>query len=1074
MNQSKRSIPQLFMIYMLVLSLTLTMILGIFWIYETYTQFKKDAEKMQEELLEEKKFDIKNETEKVIDYIEYKRSQADSNFKENIKAKVLEAYNISTYIYEQNKQRKSKQQIKKDIKNALYPIRFNNNKSYIFIFDMKGDCVLLPGNDELEGKNFLTIETGQEKYPVKEIINEIEQKKEGFFKWFPNENLSDSLLTKKVSFVKYFAPFDWWIGTGGYYASNAGELQNEILKRVSNIRFGKEGYIFINTYNGVSLLANGKLTIPPKKRWEVTASDTLNSSEDVRQAANQPGGAYVEYKWKKLSESAFTPKVSYIKSYPDWEWIIGAGVYIDDIDKTITREKNQLFKTVRSQILRISIILLVSLLFINLIARYISQKTKLNFAVFTSFFEKAARESTKIDESELNFKEFEIMAHAANQMIDERNLIEESLERQHSLLRYLIDSIPDLIYFKNKKGTYLGCNKAYEKFIGLKEKQLTGKTDFDLLPEKEADKNSELDQQILFSGQKAIRYEDTLTNSQGKDILFDTVRTPFFDSRKNVLGIICISRDITDMKKVQQDLEKAKEKAEESDKLKSAFLANMSHEIRSPMNAIIGFSRLLAHPNLTKDKRKEYIDLITSSGNNLLNLINDIIDIAKIEAGQLKIKQGNCSVNKMISELKITFDKEKISRGRADIKIKTSKAKKQPDFAIKTDPLRLRQIISNLITNALKFTPSGYIEFGYNFPSEKEIRFYVKDTGIGISKDKINKIFERFGQVENREISNRTGTGLGLAISEHLTYLLGGELQVESVYGEGSTFYFTIPLKKADSTKQKSSIEATRKKYSWKGLSILVAEDNPINQKLISDTIGMYINGVQIEEADNGREAIKKLDQNNYDLILMDIRMPEMDGYETTVYIRNKMKSPKNKTPILGLSAHAMKEEKMKCLSLGMDAYLTKPFKLDEFFEAIDKLAGQNKTTLQKIKPAKKTQEKNKTQHQFLNLELLEETYSDRPDKLQKTLELCLRQIPPQIVEIEKNYQQQNIEAIQAIAHSLKSVTHYLGIEKLYNISVDMEKNASLDNDLNKKIQSFKNIWEKAKTEIKIYLKSLS
>jgi len=253
--------------------------------------------------------------------------------------------------------------------------------------------------------------------------------------------------------------------------------------------------------------------------------------------------------------------------------------------------------------------------------------------------------------------------------------------------------------------------------------------------------------------------------------------------------------------KIQRNLEEeqillreAKEKAEESDRLKTAFLANMSHEIRTPMNSIIGFSELLSDDEITKEEKDNYVAHINIAGNSLLNLINDILDIAKIEAGQITIIQSDCNINVLFNELYLTFtqQKEKLDKKELTI-IYNDQPSKQ--HTINTDPQRLKQIMTNLLGNALKFTEKGFIEFGFDLVSADKYMFFVKDTGIGISPENQQLIFKRFSQVDGSHTRNYGGTGLGLSISKNLVELMGGKLWVDSVQGKGSTFYFTLPLK---------------------------------------------------------------------------------------------------------------------------------------------------------------------------------------------------------------------------------------------------------------------------------------
>ena len=374
--------------------------------------------------------------------------------------------------------------------------------------------------------------------------------------------------------------------------------------------------------------------------------------------------------------------------------------------------------------------------------------------------------------------------------------------------------------------------------------------------------------------------------------------------------------------------------AEESDKLKSAFLANMSHELRTPMNAIIAFSNFLREPDLPENKRQEYINHISSAGDNLLRLIDDIIDIAKLEARQLKISIGPVNISRMLRELKKVFQKIKTkSNYKADLVLSINP---NTDYIINTDVLRVKQILNNLIENAFKYTPRGIIEFGVKHTDEGML-FFVKDSGIGIVAEKQAKIFDRFLQIDSELNRKYGGTGLGLAISKNLAELLGGKIWVESEPDKGSSFYVLIPandLRLVEvsankiPTKSKLSIE---KNYNWTAKTILVAEDEELNYKVLNSYLSKT--KARILRASNGEKAVEICQNEKVDLILMDIQMPVMDGYEAA----SRIKALNLGVPIIAQTSYAMANEKEKCIDAGCDEYITKPLDLEKLLSLIDK-----------------------------------------------------------------------------------------------------------------------------------------
>ena len=376
--------------------------------------------------------------------------------------------------------------------------------------------------------------------------------------------------------------------------------------------------------------------------------------------------------------------------------------------------------------------------------------------------------------------------------------------------------------------------------------------------------------------------------------------------------------------KAERNLLEAKEKAEESDQLKSAFLANMSHEIRTPMNAILGFAELITMPDseVTPAEKENFIKLINNSGNNLLRLIDDIIDISKIEAEQIKIHKKECHLNSTLKDIQHSFLEIRKHKGKENIDIRINENVKSQNLIIKTDILRLNQIFTNLIDNALKFTEDGFIEFGYEIQNNDKILFYVKDTGVGMDHKKKDIVFDRFTKIEDDKSRLYRGAGLGLAISKSLVELLGGKIWVESVPSIGSTFYFNLPFDKIKESESESQILDITDSYDWQDKTILVAEDEPANVIYIEEVL--KTTNAKVLKAKNGKEAVEIFkNQDNIDIIIMDIKMPEMDGYEATRII----KKINEKVPIISQSAYAMPGDIDKGLDSGMNDYLIKPVK---------------------------------------------------------------------------------------------------------------------------------------------------
>ena len=501
----------------------------------------------------------------------------------------------------------------------------------------------------------------------------------------------------------------------------------------------------------------------------------------------------------------------------------------------------------------------------------------------------------------------------------------DELRELNYLMDAILNNIPVYLFVKDPEDDfrYLYWNKAFASHSKIPASKALGHTDFEVFPEHENAEKFHRDDLELIRTRERMEMQEMYVTATGETRIVQTLKTlvPLEGRAPLIIGI---SWDITNMQNIEQELVQARIKAEQSDRLKTAFLANMSHEIRTPLNAIVGFSRLMTIADNAEDE-KLYSDIINQNSEILLQLINDILDLAKIEAGTLEYIRYPMDLGELCRNV-YEMHKDRVQTGVVLIL-----DNKDTSLIINEDQNRIMQVVTNLITNAIKFTFKGEIRFGFEVRKEY-IDFYVKDTGMGISEEKIKMIFERFVKL-NTFVQ---GTGLGLAICRVIVEKLGGEITAESKLNEGSTFRFTIPYKAGkkcpESEKATKCPESgsTEPRKVLQRRTVLVAEDVDSNFLLLKTLLGKRCN---LLWAKNGEDAVNQFKEHQPDLILMDIKMPHMDGLEATRLIRSYSKE----VPIVALTAFAFESDKDRAIEAGCDDFLTKPVSQNALEKVLDK-----------------------------------------------------------------------------------------------------------------------------------------
>ena len=538
-----------------------------------------------------------------------------------------------------------------------------------------------------------------------------------------------------------------------------------------------------------------------------------------------------------------------------------------------------------------------------------------------------------IGESVLGFLLINVILLRLNKDIYFRRQAERQLQQNQTWLESILDNSTSLIYIKDPLGRYVMANRRFQEVLRVKEEEVIGHTDADFSSQEAAAHYRSLDEEVMRTG-KSLEIEEVIPVPGGEVYLL-SIKFPLLDSKGILLGIGGIATDITERVHNQQQLIAATREAQSAKSMQELFLANMSHEIRTPMNGIQGMSDLLLDTPLSEQQR-EFAKIIKRSVNNLLVIVNDVLDLSKIKAGKLAIEKIEFRLKDVLDNARVLFD-HRIAKKGLQLLVEIDPAIPE---TLKGDPYRLNQVLINLIGNAIKFTERGWIRVEVTAqersPSQVNLLFSISDSGIGIPEASIPFLFEHFSQA-GLDISRRYGgSGLGLAICQQLLQLQGGEITVSSREQEGTTFQFRLsygyagPSETGVSAATVASNQAN--KQSLAGKRFLVVEDNEVNQLLIDQVLRR--GGGEVRLAGNGEEAIGYLREGDiYDLIIMDLQMPVMDGYTATRYIRQELRLS---IPIIAMTATAMVDEQLRCLEVGMSDYMTKPFEFDDLYRRIN------------------------------------------------------------------------------------------------------------------------------------------
>jgi PAS domain S-box-containing protein len=866
--KTKYGITETFLYSMVLLAVLSVILVGFFWIYNEYDRFKHEEIALREEYFDNQKSLIKHETDQVINYVEFKVSQAEARLKQIIRNRTNEAYNIAINLYNQHQATRTPDEIKKIIKDALRPIRYNRQRGYYFITRLDGVEVLFADRPEMEGLNLIDMQDTQGDFVIRDMIDIIRKSGEGFYRYTWTKPQQAGKDFPKIAYIKHFKPYDWLIGTGEYLDDVLNDIQQEVLERIERIKFGEDGYVFAGQWDGLSLIAPAK----GRNMIDVTDVNGVKIVQELIKAARS-GGGYVAYVMPELDSSITYKKLSYTRGIPDWKWYVGAGVNVDKIETVIGQKRDALQQRVKNDIFKILSILFAILLFVLLIVKLVANRNRKNFDLFSTFFSKAATESVQIDSANLHFREFETLAKSANRMIVERKKAEAALRKSEQSYRQLVQSANSIIMRMDTKGHVIFFNKYAQDFFGYTEPEILGKNVIGTIVPPRDQTGFDLAQMIENISTHPERYvsnENENMRRDGERVQVAWMNKAIYDDESRVKEILCVGIDVTE----KWRLEKRLAQAQKMEAI-GTLAGGIAHDFNNILSAIMGYTELSLIDEPQDSPIRRNLKQVLKAGTRAKELVQQILTYSRQREREMQPVKVNLIVNEALKLLRATLP--------STIQINNSI---KSNLAVMSDPTNIHQVLMNLCTNAgyamqdeggLLEVSLADVEIGSDFARHhpglkpgKFVRLIVRDTGHGMTPDVIERIFDPFYTTKKKG----EGTGMGLSVVHGIVKSHGGTLTVDSTPGKGSVFKAYFPAIESEWIPNNESADL----MVTGNENILFVDDEAFQADIAKKMLSRL--GYHLTACTSSVEALEIFMKSpeEFDLVITDMTMPQMTG----------------------------------------------------------------------------------------------------------------------------------------------------------------------------------------------------
>ena len=911
-NQVRKiSIHRFFFICLALVGGISIFLMGYLWLETELSKFEKEANTLRTNFLDGRKEVLKREVSQALSFIKYKQSQTEFQLRESIKNRVYEAYSIADNIYLKQKGINRIEEIQDTIREALRPIRFNKGRGYYFAFNTNGIETLFAAKPEMEGKNMLQVKGGKGELVVPDMLEIVKKNGEGFYKYTWPKPGSNGYFPK-IAFVKLFEPIGWVFGTGEYINDVEKDIQKECIDWISKIKFGKDGYVFAGQWDGISLSGPAA----GKNMYQVEDSNGVKIVQELIAAAKS-GGGFVHYVLPKFEGKRHAPKLSYAIGVPEWEWYVGSGVYVDEIETEVELKQAELKKRIRKNIRNICFIIVGLIAFIFIMLKLLSNRIRYNINSFKSFFGLAASDNIQIKEHEQYFSEFYQLAVSANDMLDSRKRAEKSLRESEKRFRDLSELLPEVIFETDKDLNLSFVNqRAYSIFGYSREDFENGLNGLDMIvPE---DRNRAYDNALKrLKGEAfgANEYRGLKKDGTTFPLLFHTA--PIV-AKGEVTGLRGIIIDITERKKIEEHLL-------QDQKMKSmgTLAGGIAHDFNNILAGMLGYAELSKMSVPEENPASDYLDNVLKAGGRAKNLVQQILIFSR----------SSDQVLKPVSVKLVIAEALKLLRASLPSTIDIKQNLKS-DSLVMGDPTQIHQIIMNLCTNAgqaMQERGGTLVVDLFNIELDKTaaahfpdlgpktyLNLTVSDTGQGISPEILEQIFDPFFTTKEKG----KGTGMGLAVVHGIVKSLGGAIYADSTSGKGSQLQVYLPIIES-STKPK---KASKEELPTGDERILLIDDEPalveIGKKML-ESLGYTV----IKETSSlAALDIFRTQSSEFDLVITDLTMPKMTGDQ----LAKKTLTIKPEIPVIICTGFSERMNEAEAEAIGIKGFMIKPINRTE------------------------------------------------------------------------------------------------------------------------------------------------